>query len=58
MLGVEHRQMLMDNHFGLTCTGVAQQINHLLNVQVIGWGNPVTSGFQEQFYCFVIGDVQ
>ncbi|MNV63537.1 hypothetical protein D3C71_1561380 [compost metagenome] len=50
--------MLVDHHFHLRCAAALQQVDHLLDVKVIGWRNEITARFQEQIHRFMICNIQ
>ena len=50
--------MLMDDDLHLGRVGLPKKIHHLLDVQVIGRRDGVTSGFGKQVNRLVVGNVQ
>lgn len=58
VLGMEHRQMLMDDDLQQRGVAMSQHIDHLLYVQVIGRRDAVQSRGCEQFHRLMVGDVQ
>lgn len=58
VLRMEHRQMLMDDDLQARSIRTAQQIDHLLNVQVVGRGHAAEPGIQKQRGRLMVGDIQ
>lgn len=58
VLRMEHRQMLMDHDLHVGRRADPEQVDHLLDVQVVGRRDHVAADLQEQLGRQVVGDVQ
>ena len=58
MLGMEHRHMLMNDDLQLGRICVPQQIDHLLNVQIVGRRHHIAARFKKQLNRLMVGNIQ